>query len=466
MLLSSGCARYLEDNKAREVSRAVPDSYGGAYTGAATTADAQRQWDQFFSDPFLQALIREALDNNQELNIRLQEIIIAQNEIAARKGEYLPRLDAGVGVGVEKVGQRTSQGASDMADGVPEHLPYFGFGLSAAWEIDIWKKLRNAAKSADYRYRATIEARNFIITQIVAEIAEAYYELLALDNQIEVLDRNIGIQQDALEIVKLKKEAARATELGVQRFQAEVTKNQGRRFELLQQRVEAENRINFLVGRFPQRVARDPAKFMDTEPAPVNMGLPSQLLDNRPDVRQASYELEASKLDVKVAKARFYPSLSLEAGVGYESFNVVHLLDTPESLLYNVAGNLTAPLLNRAAIKADYRAANAMQIQAVFNFERTLLLAFTEVVNYLRMVENLAAQFERQTVQVETLEQATETSNILYRSARADYMEVLMTRRDSLEAEMELIETRKQQMQARVGIYRALGGGWRREPAA
>ena len=131
-----------------------------------------------------------------------------------------------------------------------------------------------------------------------------------------------------------------------------------------------------------------------------------------------------------------------------------------------MAGNLTAPLLNRAAIKADYRAANAMQIQAVFNFERTLLLAFTEVVNYLRMVENLAAQFERQTVQVETLEQATETSNILYRSARADYMEVLMTRRDSLEAEMELIETRKQQMQARVGIYRALGGGWRREPAA
>ncbi|MCB9755444.1 MAG: TolC family protein [Myxococcales bacterium] len=198
-----------EDNKARRSAARSRTATAARTRRRHDRGDAQRQWDQFFSDPFLQALIREALDNNQELNIRLQEIIIAQNEIAARKGEYLPRLDAGVGVGVEKVGQRTSQGASDMADGVPEHLPYFGFGLSAAWEIDIWKKLRNAAKSADYRYRATIEARNFIITQIVAEIAEAYYELLALDNQIEVLDRNIGIQQDALEIVKLKKEAAR-----------------------------------------------------------------------------------------------------------------------------------------------------------------------------------------------------------------------------------------------------------------
>ena len=467
-VLLAGCASYLANNPPRDEDREVPAGWGvsgdpGADAGAPTTPAAQQQWDEFFVDPHLRALIDEALDNNQELNIRLQEIIIAQTEVGARRGEYQPMVDAYVSGGVEKVGHYTSQGAADEAHYVPEHLPYLRFGLSAAWEIDIWSKLRNATKAANARYLSSVEAKNFVMTQIVAEIADSYYELLALDNQIEVLDGYIALQQDALEIVKLKKEAARATELAVQRFEAEVLKNQSRRYSLEQQRIEAENRINFLVGRYPQHVDRDSTNFLETEPPVVNAGLPSELLDNRPDVRQAELLLEAAKLDVKVAKAQFYPSLSIEAGVGYDSFNAAHLISTPESLIYNIGANLVAPLINRAALKAQYQSANAMQIQAVFEFERTLLLAFTEVVNYLAMVENLRNQYERLDAQVTTLEAAVETSNILYASARADYMEVLLTRRDALEAEMELIETRKLQMQATVGIYRALGGGWREE---
>ncbi len=470
LLLATGCARILGDNKAREVNREVPDTWG-AFGGAAAasassaraSASAQQKWDEFFTDPHLRALIEEALENNQELNIRVQEIIITQSEVAARRGAYLPSLDAEVGAGIEKVGTSSSQGQSDEAHGVPANLPHLAFGLSAAWEIDIWGKLRNAAKAANSRYLASIEAKNFLITQIIAEIADSYYELVALDNQLDVLDRYIALQQDALEIVRLKKEAARATELAVQRFEAEVLKNQSLRFDLLQRQIEAENRINFLVGRYPQHVERDSAGFKETEPPSVGAGIPSDLLDNRPDVRAAELILEGSKLDVKAAKAAFFPTLSIEAGVGYDSFNARHLISTPQSLVYNLAGNLVAPLLNRAALKADYRTANARQIQAVFDFERTLLMAFTEVVNYLAMVENLRNRFERQKLQVETLEAAVDTSNILYQSARADYMEVLLTRRDALEAEMELIETRKAQRQAIVGIYRALGGGWRTE---
>lgn len=462
LLQFAGCARLLDQKKAREENREMPASFG-ATAGGKTSVAAQKKWNEFFSDPYLAALIDEALKNNQELNMQLQEIIIAKNEIAARKGEYLPRLDAGVGAGIEKVGRHTSQGVSDEAHGVPEHLPNFNFGLMASWEIDIWGKLRNAAKAANYRYLASIEAKNFVVTEIVAEIADSYYELLALDNQLEVLENNIQIQQDALEIVELKKQAARATELAVQKFRAEVQKNKGRVYDLEQQRVQVENRINFLVGRFPQHVDRDPARLMAAKPDGVDTGVPSELLDNRPDVRQAELKLKAAKLDTKVAKARFYPALSIEAGVGYESFNIRHLVTTPESLLYNIAGNLTAPLLNRAAIKADYRAANAMQIQAVYNFERTLLNAFTEVANQLAMIDNLEKRYEQLESQVKTLQDAIEVSNILYRSARADYMEVLMTRRDSLEAEMELIETKKEQMQALVDIYQALGGGWRED---
>lgn len=464
LLLAGGCGNKLLDQApARDPDKTMPGDFGklAGDSGSQTSVAAQAQWDAFFSDADLKALIEEALDNNQELNMQLQEIIITRNEIAAKRGDYLPSLGAGVGGGVEKVGRYSSQGVSDELHGVPANLPNLHFGFSAAWEIDIWGKLRNAMKSAKNRYLASIEARNFIVTQIVAEIAEAYYELVALDNQIEVLDRNIALQTDALEIVKLKKEAARATELAVQRFQAEVLKNQAHRFMLEQRRIEAENRINFLVGRYPQPVKRNPAAF-NAAPPRIYTGVPSELLANRPDIRQAELELEASKLDVKVAKARFYPSLSIEAGVGYDSFNMRHLVATPQSLAYNVAGNLMAPLLNRAAIKADYRAANAAQIRAVYNYERTILLGYTEVANNLAKIENLRNEYERLAEQVAKLQTAIEVSSVLYDAARADYMEVLLTRRDSLDAEMELIETKKDQLLAVVKVYQALGGGWRK----
>lgn len=464
VLWASGCVPTLVENPAREVSKAVPRSFGQAGDAAGEPPPpsvAQQTWKAFFAHPELQALIEAALRNNQELNVRLQEIIIAQAEVGARRGEYLPRLGAGLGSGVEKVGGYTSQGQADKLTGVPEHLGDFRFGLSASWEIDVWGRLRNAASAADLRYRASIEAKNFVVTELVAEIARSYFELIALDNELDVLNRNITIQANALEVVKLEKQAARVTQLAVQRFEAEVLKNRSRLFDLEQERVQAENRINFLVGRFPQPVARRPETLKDPLPAVLHAGLPAQLLENRPDVRQAEHELEAARLDVGVAKANFFPALSLEAGVGYRTFNVAHLVATPESLFYNLAGNLVAPLLNRAGIEAQYRSANARQIQAVFNYERTVLQAYTDVANQLVRYENLQKGYALQAQQVETLAQSVEISNVLFQSARADYMEVLLTRRDSLDAELELIETKKRLLLSMVNIYQALGGGWR-----
>ena len=461
LALTVGCAGLLGTNKAREANTEVPKSFALDHPAGPSIA-AQKKWDAFFADPDLRALIEQALENNQELDIRLQEIIIAENDAAAIRGEYLPRLDAQAGAGLEKVGEHTTQGVSDAAHGVPKHLPDFRFGFKASWETDIFSRFRNARKAAKTRYEATIQERNFLVTEIVAEIANSYYDLVALDNQIEILDRNIAIQKDALEIVKMKKAAARETELGVQRFQAEVVKNQGRRYDLEQQRIVVENRINFLVGRFPQHVARNSATFDAAKPRALATGLPSDLLANRPDVKAAELRLEAAKLDTKSAKARFFPSLSLEAGVGYESFNIKHLIDTPQSLAYKLAGSLLAPLLNRAAIKADYRSANARQFQAVYEYERSILQAYTDVYNQLTAMTNLSQRYERLSEQVKALQSAIEVSNVLYRSAHVDYYDVLLTRRDSLEAEMELVETKKDQMQALVSLYQALGGGWRR----
>ncbi len=465
LLLIASCAPSLAANPPREPNQALPQSFAGAQVAEETASPAENlaheTWAAFFADPDLKLLIDTALVNNQELNMRLQEIIIAKSEVMERKGEYLPRVQGEVGAGVEKVGERTRFGVLDEHNGIPQHLADYRFGLAASWEVDIWKKLRNAAKAANYRYLSSIEGRNFMVTQLVAEIASSYYELLAFDSQLEVLKSNIELQQSALEMAKLQKEAARVTQLAVQRFEAEVLKNQSLQYELEQKRVEAENRINFLLARPPQPVKRNLEKFREPLPDVVRAGLPAQLLDNRPDVRQAALDLEAAKLDVKSAKANFYPSLSIDADVGYQSFNIKHLLHTPASMVYNVAGNLVAPLLNRRAIKAQYFTANALQLQAVINYERTLLKAYTEVVNGLAKIQNLKKGFDLQSKQVDTLTQSIEVSNVLFLSARADYMEVLLTRRDSLDAQMELIETQNQQKQAMVEVYQALGGGWK-----
>jgi NodT family efflux transporter outer membrane factor (OMF) lipoprotein len=463
--VASGCAPSLADNPSREVRRDLPAAFPSAAAGAEDGV-GQKDWRDFFQSPELQQLIELALENNQELNVRLQEIIIAQAEVGARRGEYLPRLSAGVNVGVEKVGEETSAGASDRANGLPQNLGNFQFGLLASWEVDVWGRLRNAAQAADYRALASVEAKNFMVTQLVAEIARSYYELIALDNQLEVLRHNIQIQTDALEVVRQEKQAARVTELAVQRFEAELLENKSRISELEQQRVLVENRINFLVGRYPQPVARNARQLEDPLPEVLQTGLPSKLLENRPDVRAAELQLEAAKMDVISTRKRFFPALSIEAGVGYRAFNALHLLYTPESLIYNLAGNLVAPLLNRAAIEADYRSANARQIQAVFDYERTLLQAFTDVSNQLATFNNLRQSYELRARQVEILRQSVEVSTVLFQAARADYVEVLLTRRDSLDAQLELIETKLRLLQAMVGLYQALGGGWRAPQAS
>ncbi|MGZ3932458.1 MAG: TolC family protein, partial [Bacteroidia bacterium] len=336
----------------------------------------------------------------------------------------------------------------------------FLLGLNVSWEVDIWKKLRNSRKVAILRYLSTTEGKNFTVTRLVAEIANSYYELMALDNQLDILKKNIAIYQNSLEIVKLEKQSARVTELAVRRFEAEVLKNQSRQFYIMQQITVTENRINFLVGRFPQPITRNSQNFTNLVPDTIHSGIPSQLLQNRPDIRQAEQELAASKLDVKVAKAEFYPMLTITAGAGYQAFNPAYLLQTPQSLLYALAGQLVAPLVNRNAIKANYYSANSRQIQAVYNYERTVLNAYIEVANQLSNISNLKKSYDLKAKQVLTLTQSIDISTVLFKSARADYMEVLLTQRDALESKFELIETKKQQMNAMVNIYQALGGGW------
>jgi multidrug efflux system outer membrane protein len=460
-LLTTGCkvpaAVQVKENKL------MPASYDNS---SDTINMSATQWRRFFTDPNLAALIDTALIRNQELNITLQEIEIAKNDVLFRQGRLSPGVGARLGIGVEKVGQYTSQGAGDKSTDitpgheVPDALTDITAALYASWEVDIWKKLHNAKKAAISRYLSSVEGRNFVLTNLVAEVANSYYELLALDAQLEIVRQNIGLQKNALEIVKIQKEATRVTELAVQKFKAEVLKSQSLEFSILQNIKETENRINLLLARYPQPIQRDKSNFITLAPSAVNSGIPSQLLSNRPDIKQAELDLAAAKLDVQVARAEFYPSFEISAALGFQAFKPSYLAKFPESLLYSLVGDLAGPLVNKNAIRAEFYSANARQLQAMYNYERSILNAYLEVFTQLSKIENVEKSFALKSQQVDALTKSVDIAGDLFRSARADYFEVLMTQRDALESKLELVETKREQMAAVVNIFRDLGGGW------
>ncbi|SFW32623.1 efflux transporter, outer membrane factor (OMF) lipoprotein, NodT family [Nitrosovibrio sp. Nv17] len=459
-LMLQGCIPKLAVKK--EDTR-LPDTFEPGVSEAANSADVK--WKDFFDDSALLGLLDIAVANNKEINIMMQRISIAQNEIQARRGEYLPFVKFRVGAGGDKIGEFTRQGA------IEEHLPLAGhafptflgdfrFELFSTWELDVWKKLRNAKQVAVLEYMASEEGKNFLVTNLVAEVAHSYYELLALDNHLENLEQNIRIQQNALEMVRQLLLYARATALGVRRYEAEVAKNKSNIYKLKQDITVVENRINVLLGRTSQPIQRASSGFMEQNPKVLMTGIPSQLLQNRPDIKQAELELSAAELNIKVARANFYPAFSINAGIGFEAFALKYLINTPESLAAAVTKEIVTPLVNRNAIEAEYKNANAKQIQAAFEYEQSIIKAYAEVVNQISNIDNLNKSYQMKTSQVEALVQSIDVASQLFKSARADYLDVLLAQRDTLDAKQDLIETQQKKFDAMVDLYKSLGGGW------
>ena len=456
--MATGCVPKPRTGMARPPNRAVPDTFAGL---GDTRNAGLIPWRDFFQDAHLVALVDAALQKNQELNIAIQETVVANAEIMARRGEYLPKVGFGAGTGVERVGAFTSQGQSDERSGIGPNLRKHEFGLYSSWEIDVWGRLRNLANAASHRYLASIEGRNFMVTRLVAEIASKYYELLALDRQLRVVTDNTALQARALDLAQAQFQAGRATSAAPARFEANLRAMQSSRYTIQQRIVETENQLNFLAGRFPQPVERASTNFLDSQPAAMAVGVPAELLANRPDVRQAELELTAAGLDVEAARKAFYPSLGIESLVGYQSFDATKLINTPDSLLFGIIGKAFAPLLNRKGITADYVSANSREMQSVLHYERAVLTAFVEVSNRVSLTRNLSEGYKLKQQQVDRLAQSVDISTELFNLNRADYLEVLTARRELLEAQQDLVEMKQQQMVATVTLYQALGGGWR-----
>ncbi len=462
MLLLSGC--QIPDLFGASEGAPLPDDFSGR---ASVDSSADVGIKEFFDDPTLTFLIGQGLASNQELQIRNWEVQVASNEVLSRRGAYLPFVTVGADGGFDRTSRFTPLGAAEDqltypgsgGANFPDPLGNVRLSANLLWRIDVWRELRNARDAAEQRLCEAIELRNYFVTQLVAEVADNYYELAALDQRLVYLNQTIELQKKSLEVAKFQKDAARGTELGVQRFLAEVRKNESEKLIVSQRIIEVENKINFLVGRYPQAVDRVGWDFIKLDSQPLHVGVPSQLLLNRRDIQAAEREVAASGLDVLVARARFFPRFDITASVGYEAFNPRYLFD-PGAFIANAAGGLVAPLLNKKAIQADYKNANARQIQAIYHYQRTVLNAFTEVANGISKVEKYRSSVELKHSQVKALEESVSVATQLFQNARAEYIDVLFSQRDLLEARTDLIETKQQQLSAIVNTYQALGGGF------
>ena len=448
--------------------KVLPKTY---INSSDSTNVATINWKQYFTDPILINLIDTALINNLDVLIAYQKINASHAQIKYAKGLSAPKINGRIVSGGEKFGGHTMTGVGNFDTNLSKNItsdkhvpddgavPEYYLGLQSSWELDVWGKVRNKRKAATATYLASVEGKNWIVTNLITEVATTYYELLSLDSEIRIIDETIGLQKKQLDIVVIQKEAGRANELAVNQFEAQLLQSKILKLELNQKIIQSENQLNSLLGRYPQPITIDSASFTMVLPTEIQVGIPSQLLSNRPDIKKAELELKASKANVLSSKAAFYPSFSITATLGLNSFNPSYIFN-PTSLAYNAFGGLITPLINQSAIKAQFRTAKAEQVEAMYNYQKRILNGYVEVYNQMVYINNLSQIYDLKNQQVKVLTASIETASELFLTGRATYLEVIVTRSTTLQSKLQLIEIKKKQFTAIVNIYRALGGGW------
>lgn len=464
MIVSSGCK--VSAPVQMPVVKNMPDSF---VTQKDSGSMATVSWRDFFADPHLKILIDTAIRNNPDLLIAIQRIEVARAQVALSRGAMLPSLDGIASAGFDKYGKYTMNGVGNddtnlspnitKEQHIPSPTPDYFLGLRSSWEIDVWGKLRERNKAAIARLLASEKGRQYVVTELVAEVASMYYSLLALDNELLIIKRNIELQEKAVEIVQAQKAGGRATELAVQQFAAQLLNTRAIEFRTKQYLAATENQLNAIVGRYPQKIERDSSIMKQGLPNNLQVGLPSDLLLNRPDIQEAEFNLRAAEADVKAARAAFLPSLTLSPYVGFNSFNA-SMFFNPASIAFGLIGGLTAPIFNNNQIKAGYVVANANNKEAVYQYQKSILNGFSETMTNLSNIYNNEQSFSLKEKEVNELSRAVSTANELYLTGYASYLEVITAQKGVLEAELQLTSQKKDIFQAMIGLYRTLGGGW------
>lgn len=414
---------------------------------------ADVSWKDLFTDQYLEQYIEEGLQNNMDIRIAIQQIIAAEAYAKQGKAGYLPTLSVGPNYTHQEYSEN-SQFGSIFSGG----LDTYDITANLSWEADIWGKIRSNKRASQADYLQSVAGHQAVKTQLISNIANTYYNLLALDAQLEVTNQTIATRASSVETIKALKDAGQVTQVAVDQNIAQYNSAKALQIDIETAIFKAENTLSILLGKAPQEFKRSRLdnQSIDQE---IKLGVPARLLRNRPDVMAAEYALIRDFELTNVANSSFYPSLTLTASGGLQSLELDKLLNA-NSLFATVVGGLTQPLLNQRKLKTQKEVALANQESSLLNFKKTLLVAGSEVSNALFSYEAETKKFEFRKNEVEALRKAETNSEELLKNGYANYLDLLTARQSALSAELNLITNKLSQLSATVELYRSLGGGW------
>jgi len=424
---------------------------------ADTTTIADMPWQSVFKDEKLNALIQKGLDQNLNLKNAIENIVQARASLRQSKLAYYPTLQ----LDASATHTKQSEAGLNFPAGININTltTTYKLGVSTSWEADIWGKLSSSKRAALASYLATDAAKQAIQTQLISDIANNYFMLLAYDKSLKITQETLESRIKNVETIKALKEGAIVTGAAVVQSEANQHAAEVLIPDLKQSIRETENALNILLGQSPGPIDRGE---LGTQVIPENIavGVPSQLLENRPDVRQAEFNFRVAFESTNLAKTYFYPSLTLTASGGFSNLELKDFFTN--SIFYSIIGGLTQPIFNQGKNKLRLTTAQSQQLQAYNNFQQSLLTAGQEVSNALYSYQMAVEKEDSRKKQIEALEKAVDfTQQLLEYSSATNYTDVLTSEQNLLAAQLSGINDNLQKLQAVVNLYRALGGGWK-----
>ena len=448
----------------RRPELAMPKQYRDGEAGAhpdgpmapGARSLGELKWSELIHDDELAKLIQEAQANNYDVRIAAARVLQARAQWVGTRAGQFPAVNGTASLTNMNMAQN---GSGPVPEGVSTESHWTDLTFSLGWEIDLWGRLRNASAAARAELFASEEARRTVMATLVSDVADAYFLLRDLDQELVITRRDMALREASLELVQLRVENGYSSE--IDRLEAEVlVKSAQTELTNLELQVDqTENQISELVGRNPGTITRGRSILEQELPARLPAGLPSSLLEQRPDVREAEDQLAASHALVAVARAAYFPTLALTSTTGFESGALRHLFEIPNGTwLFAPAASL--PIFSAGRVRAGVRSAQASREQALLSYQQTVQRAFREVADGLVGARKLSELRTQQESLVDSLQQSVEIADQRYRGGVASYLEFIESERQLLDAELQLVQVRRQEITNVVTIYRALGGGW------
>jgi NodT family efflux transporter outer membrane factor (OMF) lipoprotein len=441
---------------------AQPEAFRNAVTTGDTSSIADLQWKNFFTDAALQKLIDSAIVKNYDMQVAVKNIEASELQFKQVKWNYAPTLGLNVTASTNRPSDNSINGLSIKQYGIgTKHIEDYNANLALSWEADIWGKIRNQNREALALYLQTNEAKRAVQTNIVSSVSQGYYNLLMLDEQLNIAKKNVKLNDSTLRIIKLQYDAGQVTLLGVQQAQAQLEAAAQLVPQFERDINVQENGLSILAGRLPDAIERSVTLNDITFPETLSAGVPSAMVSRRPDVRSSELALNVANARVGIAKAQLYPSLTITGQGGLNSFKSSNWFNIPASLFGTVAGGIAQPLLQRKQLRTQYEVAKVNREKSVIQFRQSVLNAVGEVSDALVRLQKLKEQQTIAANRVKTLQQATTNASMLFKNGLANYLEVITAQSNVLQGELELASIKMAQLSANAELYRSLGGGWK-----